>query len=401
MSPVAAGRESGHAKPARLASDGLVDRARPAFVQDLETPAALVDVDRMTANIRVAADYCRRHGLGFRPHVKTHKTRELATEQLRGGAIGLTVATPLEAEVMSDVADDILMAYPPVGTGKIRRLLALPERVTLAVALDSSETLQGLGAAAREHGREIGVLVEADVGMRRVGVGNPTGVVRLAREAAETDGVRYRGLMLYPGHIRMHVGEQAVSIRRLSERLHAHLERLDRADLWPDVVSGGSTPTFSRSHEIRGLTEVRPGTSIFNDRTTALLGACRWTDCAYSVLATVVSTAVAGQAVVDAGSKALAKEEVRATLPDPGVAAGYGCVLDRPEIRVSALSEEHGVLDLKDTDWRPRVGDLVRIVPNHVCVSVNLQDRLWQVRGDDVLGAWQVAASRRLIALSR
>jgi D-serine deaminase-like pyridoxal phosphate-dependent protein len=144
-----------------------------------------------------------------------------------------------------------------------------------------------------------------------------------------------------------------------------------------------------------GVTEVRPGTGIFNDRTTALLEACAWEDCAYSVLSTVVSTSVPGQAVVDAGSKALAKEEVRAVLPDPTTAEGYGCVLDRPDLKVTALSEEHGIIDLRGTDWKPRPGDLVRIVPNHVCVSVNLNDRLWQIQHEDLLGYWKVEARGR------
>jgi D-serine deaminase-like pyridoxal phosphate-dependent protein len=159
--------------------------------------------------------------------------------------------------------------------------------------------------------------------------------------------------------------------------------------LRPRVVSGGSTPTFWRSHEVAGITELRPGTNIFNDRTTAEIGACAWDECAYTVLATVVSTAVAGQAVVDAGSKALAKEELRAT------GGGYGALLEHPEVVVKAVSEEHGLLDLSATDWRPRVGDRVRIVPNHVCVSVNLQERLWGVRGDEVAAEWEIAGRGR------
>ena len=184
------------------------------------------------------------------------------------------------------------------------------------------------------------------------------------------------------------------AIQALSSLLTDLLGVLEDAGLGPSVVSGGSTPTFFRSHEIAGLTEVRAGTSIFNDRTTALLDGCAWSDCAYSVLATVVSIAISGQAVVDAGSKALAKEELNGSLPDPSSAAGFGCVLDRPELRVTALSEEHGVIDLAGSNWRPRPGDQVRIVPNHVCVSVNLFSRLWQVRGEDVLGFWEVEARR-------
>ena len=136
-----------------------------------------------------------------------------------------------------------------------------------------------------------------------------------------------------------------------------------------------------------GLTEIRPGTYIFNDRTTTEIGACEWTDCAYTVLATVVSTAVKGQAVVDAGSKALSSDQLRA---DGGV--GFGALLDNPEVVVQRMSEEHGVLDLSQTSWRPRVGERVRIVPNHVCVSVNLHDRLRGVRGEEIETTWMIAA---------
>ncbi|HEX2190942.1 MAG TPA: alanine racemase, partial [Longimicrobiaceae bacterium] len=213
--------------------------------------------------------------------------------------------------------------------------------------------------------------------------------VALAREAAGLEGIEYRGVMFYAGHIRSHVREQGAPLAALSARVAALVEALAAAGVPPEVVSGGSTPTFWRSHEVAGVTEVRPGTNVFNDRTTAEIGACSWDEVAYSVLATVVSTAVPGQAVIDAGSKVLAKEELRAE------GGGYGALLDRPDVAVKAVSEEHGLLDLAGTDWRPRVGDRVRIVPNHVCVSVNLSERLWGVRGDRVVDAWEVAGRGR------
>lgn len=361
----------------------------PSTVDSIDTPAALVDVDRMHANLRRAAAYCRQHGLAWRPHAKTHKSPALAVEQVRAGAVGVTVATPREAEVMGAVVDDLLLAYPPIGRAKLDRLMALPERVRLTVGLDSAEALRGLAEAARAAGRRVGVLVEMDAGMGRVGVQSPDDAVALARLAAEADGVEYRGIMLYAGHIRQRPEAQGDDLRTLSDRLGRMLRALDAAGVAPAVVSGGSTPTFDRSHEVAGLTEVRPGTSIFNDRTTAEIGACGWDECAYTVLATVVSTSVPGQAVVDAGSKALAREEIRAD------ASGFGVLLDRPDVAVKALSEEHGLLDLSRTEWRPRIGDRVRIVPNHVCVSVNLQERLYGVRGDDVVDVWDVAARGR------
>jgi D-serine deaminase-like pyridoxal phosphate-dependent protein len=361
----------------------------PRTIDAIDTPAALVDVDRMHANLRRAAEYCRAHGLAWRPHAKTHKTPALAAEQVRAGAVGVTVATLREAEVMVQVVDDLLLAYPPIGRAKLDRLMALPERVRLTVGLDSAEALQGLAEAARAAGRSVGVLIETDAGMGRVGVQSAEDAAVLARAAAEMNGVEYRGIMFYPGHVREHVERQDAGIRAVSDRLARTLEVLTAAGVAPAVVSGGSTPTFWRSHEIAGLTEVRPGTSIFNDRTTAEIGACAWDECAYSVLATVVSTAVPGQAVVDAGSKALSREEIRAD------AAGFGALLDRLEVVVKGVSEEHGLLDLSGTEWRPRIGERVRIVPNHVCVSVNLQERMYGVRRDEVVEVWNVAARGR------
>lgn len=359
----------------------------PSTLSDLATPAAVIDLERMDANLDRMASYASVHGLALRPHIKTHKTPVLAAEQLRRGAVGVTVATPHEAEIMAGVVDDILVAYPPVGPARLERLIALPERVRLTVALDGVEALDSLAAAAADAGREIGVLVELDVGMHRCGVTAPEEAVRVASAAASRAGLAYRGVLFYPGHIREPVGEQAASLRRLADQLGRFLDALDAAGLPPAVVSGGSTPTALASHEIPGITEIRPGTYIFNDRTTADIGACGWDECAYSVLATVVSTAVPGQAVVDAGSKALSREELRA--PD---AAGYGALLNRPEVVVRTTSEEHGVLDLSSTEWRPRVGDRVRIVPNHVCVSVNLHNRLWGAQGAAIEREWTVQA---------
>jgi D-serine deaminase-like pyridoxal phosphate-dependent protein len=357
---------------------------------DLETPAALVDVDVMRRNLERTARYCLEHGLAWRPHVKTHKTPELAALQLGAGAIGVTVATPAEAEVMAEVVDDILLAYPPFGESKLRRLMSLPARIRLSVGLDSVEALRGLARAAHEAGRTVGMLVEVDVGMHRVGVQSPDAAAELALRVADLQGVEYRGVMIYPGHIREHVTRQDAALDALATEVRRLLDTLEHRGVAPTVVSGGSTPTLWQSHRIPGLTEIRPGTNIFNDRTTVAVGACEWEECAYSVLATVVSTAVPGQAVVDAGAKALAREELR------GEGAGYGAVLGRPEVVVKGMSEEHGLLDLGRTDWRPAVGDRVRVVPNHVCVSVNLQERLLGVRGGEVVEEWEVAGRRRL-----
>ena len=343
----------------------------------VETPVGRVDLARVRANARRVSDYVDEHGLSWRPHIKTHKSRAVGRIQLEAGCRGLTVATLREAEVMSDLTDDLLLAYPPVGEAKIERLLALPGAVDVKVALDSMEVLRPLAEAASMAGRSVGVLVEEDVGLGRVGLQSATDVARLALQAEELDGVRFRGILFYPGHVRMPISAQTPHLAEVASRLDATLAALDDAGLRPEIVSGGSTPTLWRSHEIPGLTEIRSGSCIYNDREALDVGVAGPSDLAYTVLATVVSTAVPGRAVVDAGSKALAKES-------RGEGHGFGFVLDRPEVRVVSLSEEHGVLDVSSSDWTPRIGERVRIVPNHVCVSVNLQDRIVLEDGDDV-----------------
>jgi D-serine deaminase-like pyridoxal phosphate-dependent protein len=353
-----------------------------------ETPFPLVDLDRLEANLERMAGYAARHSLRLRPHIKTHKSPKIAAAQMRRGAVGLTCATLLEAEVMAGVADDLLLAYPPVGPAKLQRLLALPGDCDVTVALDSREVLEQLAAAARQHDREIGVLLELDLGMRRVGL-SVEGAIGLAGLILKLEPLEYRGITFYPGHIRQQVSRQAEELDRLRRDVHAALEALDRAGMPPGIVSGGSTPTAWRTHELPGVTEIRPGTYVYNDRNTALLGACAWSDCAFTIVATVVSTSVQDQAVIDAGSKALGRE------PAEAEAEGYGALLDRPDIVVRRLSEEHGILDLSRTTWRPTVGEQVRVVPNHVCIAVHLHEVVYGVRADRLEASWPVVARGR------
>ena len=356
----------------------------------LETPAAVVDLGRMDRNLTRAADYAREHRLALRPHVKTHKSPLIAAEQLRRGAVGLTCATPREGEVMSQVGDDLLVAYPPIGTARALRMARLAERAKVTVALDSERAIVDIATAARELGVVVGVYVELDLGMHRVGVPDVAGAIALARRVIAEPALEYRGIAFYPGHVREPMADQDAALRALSASLGGALDELTRADVAPRVVSGGSTPTLWRSHEIAGVTEIRPGTYVFNDRTTAAVGACERDDCAFTVLATVISTAVPGQAVIDAGTKALGREPMRGVEGE-----GFGALLDRPEVIVARMSEEHGILDLARTDWRPRVGDRVRVVPNHVCIVVHLNDLVYGVRGATVERSWRVEARGR------
>jgi D-serine deaminase-like pyridoxal phosphate-dependent protein len=356
----------------------------------LETPSLVVDLDRMEGNLDRVAQYAKKHGLSLRPHIKTHKSPLLAREQLERGAVGLTCATPFEAEVMSAVCGDLLVMYPPVGPRRADRFARLAREVRLTVALDSETAARELSRAAQEAGGTVRVLVELDAGMHRVGVPALDDAVRLARLIDSLPKLAFEGIAFYPGHVRGPVKQQEQQLDELTRFVTRARQTFDSQGLALRVISAGSTPTLFETHRISGVTEFRPGTYIFNDRTTAEIGACEWDDCALTVLATVVSTAVAGQAVIDAGSKALGREPMRG-----GAAEGFGCVVDRRDVVVESMSEEHGILDLTASDWQPRVGDQVRIIPNHVCIVVHLADVVYGVRNGAVASSWPVAARGR------
>jgi D-serine deaminase-like pyridoxal phosphate-dependent protein len=357
---------------------------------DLETPALVVDLDRMERNLDRVAEYASKHGLALRPHIKTHKSPVLARHQMQRGAAGLTCATPFEAEVMSDVCSDLLVMYPPVGPQRADRLARVAHDVRLTVALDSETAARELSRAAQDAGSTVHVLVELDAGMHRVGLPIIDDAVGLAQLIRTLPKLELDGIAFYPGHVRAHVSEHDQQIDELSRFVAHARETFERHDVPLRVVSAGSTPTMFDTHRIRGVTEMRPGTYIFNDRTTAEIGACGWDDCALMVLATVVSTAVPGQAVVDTGSKALGREPMRG-----GAADGFGCLEARRDIVVESMSEEHGILDLSRSHWRPSVGERVRIIPNHVCIVVHLADVVYGVRDGAVVSSWPVAARGR------
>ena len=359
-------------------------------IDQLDTPALVVDLDVMERNLAGAAAYAATHGLALRPHVKTHKSLVVAAQQIALGSAGVTCATPFEAEVMSEVTNDILVAYPPVGATRATRLAALPASVQLTVALDSAQAVADIGRAARQAGRRVGVYVELDLGMRRVGVPGVNDAIALARLVRDHTSLDFSGIAFYPGHIREQVGDQDAKLRALSAALGEALHRFEAAGVGAHVVSGGSTPTLWRTHEITGVTEFRPGTYVYNDRTTAAIGACGWEDCALTVLATVVSVAVPGQAVIDAGTKALGREPVRGAAGE-----GFGQLVEHPEVVVERMSEEHGVLDVSGSAWQPRVGERVRVIPNHVCIVVHLSDIIYGIRSGVLETSWPVAARGR------
>ena len=355
----------------------------------VETPFALVNRDKVERNARKVANYCSENGISWRPHVKTHKSRAVADIQMKSGAIGLTVATPREAEVMATVCDDLLLAYPVSGESKLDRIMHIPDNVNLMMGIDSTTVLKAVSRAAAHAGRQVRMLVEADVGMNRVGLQKVEDIVDLALRIEQCSNVEYKGIMFYPGHIRSSQDYQLDDLKKLRSDLSQIIEGLDATDLSPEIVSGGSTPTIWNSHEISDLTEIRSGTCIFYDLEDLHIGVASSDDLAYCVVATVVSTSVPGQAVIDAGSKALSKES-------RGSDGTFGILLDHPEVKVKGLTEEHGILDLSDCQWRPEIGEMVRVLPSHVCVSANLHDYL-TVQAEGQLSKWAMEARGRSV----
>ncbi len=361
-------------------------------ISDLDTPALLIDLDIMESNLRRVAGYSQQHGLRLRPHTKTHKIPALGRRQLDLGAAGLAVAKVGEAEVMlAAQPPDLLVAYPIIGRRKLERLAEVARKTKVTVALDSLAAARQLSEAARAGQVSIGVLAEADVGLGRVGVGTGGELLQLVRAIARLPWLTWEGVTFYPGHIK-NARECGRDIEKLSGVVGDMLTHLGREGFVPGIVSGGSTPALFHSHEVPGMTEIRPGTYIFNDRNTYLSGACAFEDCAASILTTVVSTARPGFIIVDGGSKTFSSDGLAATGE-----ASFGIVREAPEAVFYRMNEEHGYIDLrKAPDAGFAVGDQVRIVPNHVCVAVNLHEQVYGIRQDHVEETWKVEGRGKL-----
>jgi D-serine deaminase-like pyridoxal phosphate-dependent protein len=349
-------------------------------VSDLDTPAVTIDLAIMEDNIRRVQAHLARHGIGNRPHIKTHKVPAIGKMQMAAGAMGITCQKIGEVEVFVDagVADDILLTFNVLGRAKTERLTALIRRAPgLAVVLDNEVVARGLSEAAARGGVDVRFLVECDTGFGRTGVETPEAAFELARLAMRLPGMQFRGLMTFPN--------REPTTREFFARA---LALFDTAGIAVPVVSGGGTPALFTAQTIPMLTEHRAGTCVFNDVMVVASGTATWDDCAMRVRATVVSRPADGRAVLDAGSKVLTSDQYGMK--------GYGHVMEYPEAVVSGLSEEHGIVDLSACAERPQVGDVVHVVPNHCCVVSNMVDELYGVRGGRVEVTWPVAARGRV-----
>jgi D-serine deaminase-like pyridoxal phosphate-dependent protein len=264
------------------------------------------------------------------------------------------------------------MAYPAVDPRRCGELAELAKRKTVRVGLDSTTAAEALSAAASSAGSTIGILVDLDVGMHRTGVQSPHLAGALALHVDQLPGLRLDGLMFYPGHIGVRVDQQGEPLAQVDHLLGEATRLWAKHGLRMEIVSGGSTPTGYQSHLLKHVTEIRPGTYVYNDMNCVYGGFCTLDDCAARIICTVVSDAVPGQIVIDAGTKTLTSDR-NGPAPD----SGHGHIVEYPDAKIVKLTEEHGQVDMSKSDRKPKVGEQVTVIPNHICPCVNLQDRVW------------------------
>jgi D-serine deaminase-like pyridoxal phosphate-dependent protein len=362
-------------------------------VDELETPCLVVDLDVVEANVTEMGELARALGVRLRPHTKTHKCPRLAMFQIHAGASGITVAKLGEAEVMADAGlDDLLVAYPIWGERKLERLRALLERTRVRVSLDSVDVAEGLGRMGRLRAEPVEVLVEVDTGHGRLGRPAGEATVGLVLDVARVRGIEVVGLLTHAGHAYRTASaeELARAARREGAELVATAAACARAGVALREISVGSTPTARVAATVPGVTEIRPGTYIFNDVQQMRLGVASEATCAATVLTTVVARPTDERVVIDAGSKCLSSDgETGPPFPGRGVVAG------REDIVIDFLTEEHGV-GRRTADRDVRIGDRLRVIPLHVCSCVNLFDVAYGVRGDVVVEELRIAARGRV-----
>jgi D-serine deaminase-like pyridoxal phosphate-dependent protein len=346
-------------------------------IDQIETPAAVVDLDLLEGHIQRFQTYLDQHGIANRPHIKTHKIPAIAHMQVAAGAVGITCQKLGEAEVMADAGiQDIFLPYNILGETKLERLMQLAQRTRMSVTADSDVTIRGLAKAAQRAGVTLPVLVEFDGGAARCGVQAPQAAADLARLIASAEGLRFGGLMTYPSNA--HTGEFVRATTALLAPDGIQVER----------VSGGGTANMWHAHEYPEVNEYRAGMYIFGDRKIIGAGAMTVEECAFKVLTTVVSRPTTDRGILDGGSKTFSSDLLGLE--------GHGLILEYSEARFYSMSEEHGHVDFAACARKPVIGERVTVIVNHCCPVVNLFNQLVGVRDDTVDRIWPVAARGRI-----
>jgi D-serine deaminase-like pyridoxal phosphate-dependent protein len=367
--------------PIRVEPLSAIDRTllAPTLPAGLDTPCVVVDLDVFESNVTKMQALMRQRGIALRPHLKTAKSVEVAKAVIDAGAVGITVATLGEASVFADAGiDDIFVAYPLLAIGaKATRLRSLSERCKLRIGADSIEGLRALSDALGDRRLDVGVVLEVDSGERRSGVAPQS--VGILRDGATKLGLRVDGAFTHGGH---GYAGQAAAVAAGADEVDALSVASDQ--LGPSVtLSAGSTPTVRHS-SVPPVNEQRPGTYMFGDRHQAAIGSVAAGEHAVVVAATVVSRTQPGWCVIDAGAKALAKDRA-------GYVSGHGVIPSLPGAVITTVYDHHAMVWLGDEAAPPAIGDVVAVIPNHVCPVVNLTDRLHVIRNGQRVDVWAVA----------
>jgi D-serine deaminase-like pyridoxal phosphate-dependent protein len=359
----------------------------PALPDGLDTPRVVLDVTRLDANIARLQRDMEARGIALRPHAKTHKSLEVARRQIAAGARGLTVGTLGEAEVFVGAGiDDVFLAYPVWAAGpKAARLRAVHAAAPgFRVGIDSAGGAAQLALATAGAARPLTVLVEIDPGNRRTGLATPEAALEVAR-AARAAGLVVEGVFSHGGH-GYRIGGAARAGDDEVRSLEAAADALRRDGFEIGTISAGSTPTMLTA-AAGAVTEMRAGTYVYGDRQQWALGAIPAEGCAVAVAATVVSVH-AERIVLDAGAKALTKDRAEWL-------TGFGAIVGYPDLVIERVNDYHGVVAASAGVARPRLGDVVAIVPNHICPVVDLVDSLVALAADGSVADWPVDARGR------
>ena len=352
----------------------------------LDTPALLVDLDVMDANIARIVGACRARGVGWRPHTKAHKTPELALLQLAAGAIGITCAKLGEAEVMADAGiRDILIANQIVGPIKVRRLLALAEHADPIVCVDSIDHLNELNAAFQPGTRRLRVAIEVDIGMSRAGVAPGATVVALAREIAGRPGLRFVGVVGWEAHATTLADpdEKERTVREAIAALVASARACTEAGHRVEIVSCGGTGTFPYCIAQPGVTEVQVGGAIFSDMHYRKDYHVDFPP-ALTLLTTVTSRPTPTRIVVDAGKKAMSGD---AAMPEPR---------GMPPVQLIKLSAEHTKIELREPSATPKIGERIEFIVGYSDTTVHLHEEIVGIRGELIESVWRIAGRGKL-----
>lgn len=352
------------------------------------TPYPYIDLNKVEKNIQSMQQNLDNANIEHWPHVKTHKSSELARKQLAYGASGITCAKLSEAEVMANAGiQHMLVAYPIVGDDKLDRLKRLAKSVHIRTVVDSKTVARGISAVGESLGEPIEVLIDVDGGTHRGGVQSGSETLEFANEIFNFPGINIVGVFTYVGHIyelssdaeiQKETQEEAKNLLDNQQLLNSHGFELT-------VTSAGSTLSSYYAKSLQGVTQSRAGNYIFGDLNAVNVGVYDLDDCALRVMSTIVSIPFSGYAIIDAGSKTLTTD-----LAHKG--NNYGYVLNHPGVDIVKLNEEHGYLQYDSTAYDFNVGDVIEIIPNHSCVVPNLNDYIYTFRNNQYEGLLEVSA---------